>query len=108
MSRRPSLAPWRKSVLELYGPYCVVWQNCRGMLEAHHVVYRSRGGADVPENGIPVCKKHHDQIHAGTLKVDPGWLSPQALDWLKSNGYVDWDDDGETFGRHHRSFAPRS
>lgn len=37
--------------------------GCQGPLEAHHIVPRGRGGDDLPENGILLCQKHHQQYH---------------------------------------------
>lgn len=34
-----------------------------GSLEAHHIQYRGQGGDDLPENGITLCQKHHQQVH---------------------------------------------
>lgn len=99
-----NLSGWRASVLDLYGSRCVVAGGCDGPTEAHHLVYRSRGGPDVPENGIPVCRLHHAEIHAARLLIDPGWLAPAAIVWLGEVGAVRWDPDGEPAGRHWRSF----
>lgn len=32
--------------------------------DAHHLIFRSHGGDDVPENLIPLCRRCHDSIHA--------------------------------------------
>jgi len=29
----------------------------------HHIVYKSHGGDDIPENLICLCKHHHDMVH---------------------------------------------
>jgi 5-methylcytosine-specific restriction endonuclease McrA len=34
-------------------------------VDSHHRVYRSRGGSDVPENLVWLCRPCHDDIHAG-------------------------------------------
>ncbi len=35
----------------------------------HHLVHRSQGGSDLPENLIGVCKSCHDKIHNSKLKT---------------------------------------
>jgi hypothetical protein len=42
-------------------------------LNAHHIVPKMEGGTDTPQNGITLCKKCHDSLHAGewTLKKKP-------------------------------------
>ena len=31
--------------------------------EIHHIVPKSLGGEDVAENKVPLCQKHHKEIH---------------------------------------------
>lgn len=44
-------------------------------LDLHHVVKRSHGGADSEDNGVVLCRRHHDQTDApfasGRLVVTP-------------------------------------
>ena len=35
----------------------------------HHIVYRSLGGKDTPENVLLVCPRCHDDIHAALIRV---------------------------------------
>ena len=35
----------------------------------HHLILRSEGGSDLPENLIGVCKECHEKIHKGKLKT---------------------------------------
>lgn len=35
--------------------------------EVHHIVYRSQGGGEEPDNLITLCKLHHDAAHAGKI-----------------------------------------
>lgn len=91
----------------MYGFECPVRSGCYGRLETHHLVYRSRGGQDLPENGIMLCTVHHGRVHASQLLIEPRWLHPSAVAWLAELGAVDWDDLGQPFGRHWQSFAPR-
>ena len=47
---------------------------------AHHVVYRSRGGGDEPENITSACDQDHIfGIHVGTLRVTG--RAPYELTW---------------------------
>ena len=46
-------------------------QHCRtkkGTLHAHHIVYRSQGGADTLDNLITLCEECHKKLHKGELK----------------------------------------
>jgi hypothetical protein len=52
--------------------------------EAHHIVYRSRGGEDSLENLVLVCPNVHRAIHAADAKFDYGKLS-----FLFGNGRVE-------------------
>lgn len=36
-----------------------------GGLDAHHIVYRSKGGLDVVTNLIMLCRRHHEVVHGG-------------------------------------------
>lgn len=38
-------------------------------VDVHHIVFRSHGGADVPENLICLCRTHHDMAHQN----EPEW-----------------------------------
>jgi hypothetical protein len=40
-------------------------RNCR--LEAHHIVYRERGGKDTLANLLTLCEACHEKVHAGTV-----------------------------------------
>ena len=39
-------------------------------LHAHHIVFRSNGGSDRPENLITLCEDCHKKLHRGKLKLD--------------------------------------
>ncbi len=46
----------------------------------HHIVYRSHGGGDEPENGTSPCWPcHGDGIHQGRIRVTG--KAPDALVW---------------------------
>ena len=60
--------------------YCQVPGCSRGAVHAHHVVYRSRGGADDPSNLVALCAAHHlHGVHAGYVRVSG--RAPDQLVW---------------------------
>jgi hypothetical protein len=66
-------------VFERDGWRCTV-PGCssRKNLHAHHIVFRSAGGSDAPENQTTLCAFHHQRgVHAGRVRVEgsaPGGL----------------------------------
>jgi len=38
-------------------------------LRAHHIQFRSNGGGNSPSNGITLCEKCHDELHAGLWEI---------------------------------------
>ncbi|MGV8122028.1 MAG: HNH endonuclease [Candidatus Xenobiia bacterium LiM19] len=46
--------------------------NCRRNLHIHHIIPRSQGGSDEPENKITLCEKHHIRLlhNLLTLKIE--------------------------------------
>lgn len=44
--------------------YSIRRPNCWGGFSVHHIVKRSQGGGDVPENLIELCMGHHDDAEA--------------------------------------------
>jgi len=46
-------------------------QHCSAQkeLNAHHIRQKSEGGTDTPKNGITLCKKCHDELHAGKWEL---------------------------------------
>jgi hypothetical protein len=60
---------WRCTV-----PGCTSYRN----LHAHHVVFRSAGGADDPANLTTLCAAHHQRgVHAGVIRITG--RAPDAL-----------------------------
>lgn len=50
-------------------------QHCKGKskdtkLEIHHILFRSNGGSDEPENLICLCKTCHNKLHENTIKLN--------------------------------------
>ena len=40
------------------------------VLNAHHIIFRSKGGSDRPDNLITLCEDCHQKFHAGRIKLD--------------------------------------
>ena len=61
----------RRHALRRDGGRCVV-PGCRQsiFLDLHHVVLRSEGGDDIPDNLITVCGAHHRALHRGQLMIE--------------------------------------
>jgi len=76
-SRRPT--EWR--ILERDKWRCQVpGCSARRRLEVHHIVFRSRGGSDRPENLITLCHSHHQHgIHEEGLHLQGA--APGSLIW---------------------------
>jgi phage terminase large subunit GpA-like protein len=59
------------------------WQcrHCgnRQTLDPHHVVYRSEGGENCESNLLTMCRKCHDDIHAGRLRIEVVEVLPTDL-----------------------------
>ena len=56
-----------------------ICQHCKNKnknvhLEVHHIVFRSDNGSDEPDNLITLCKKCHDDLHKGLIKLKGGKL----------------------------------
>ena len=50
-------------------------QNCKAkntVFEVHHLVFRSKGGSDEPENLVTLCRKCHRDYHAGKIELKKG------------------------------------
>ncbi len=45
-------------------------KGCKPVLNVHHIKFKSQGGSDSPDNLITLCEKHHEQLHAGKLKLN--------------------------------------
>jgi hypothetical protein len=45
-------------------------KGCKPVLNVHHIKFKSQGGSDNPDNLMTLCEKHHEQLHAGKLKLN--------------------------------------
>ena len=59
----------------------------------HHIVYKSHGGDDIPENLILLCKTHHDLVHTNEkyyrdilLERQRGYYGMLEINDLKKKG----------------------
>ena len=77
--RERRTSPQRRA-LERDGGFCQVPGCSRAAVHAHHVVWRSRGGTDEPENLVSLCAAHHlHGVHAGYVRVSG--QAPDRLTW---------------------------
>lgn len=37
--------------------------QCAGRIDPHHIIRRSQGGPDTPENLVCLCRAHHSWVH---------------------------------------------
>ncbi len=76
--------PQRRAIERDRG-FCQVPGCSRAAVHAHHVVWRSRGGHDEPENLVSLCAGHHlHGIHAGYIRVSG--RAPDQLRWEVAAG----------------------
>jgi 5-methylcytosine-specific restriction endonuclease McrA len=80
---------WRKArivVLDRDKHVCRACGSKHG-LDVHHVVMRSLGGSDEPENLIALCRECHQSVHGHVLKLRPLYANnPQKnvdFEWVK-------------------------
>ena len=44
--------------------------KCEEKLEHHHIIPLSEGGANIRQNLVVLCRKHHDDVHNNGLKLN--------------------------------------
>ena len=73
-------------------------------LDVHHIVFRSNGGSDEPENLITLCRTCHDALHAGKIKLKLNGKSKSSLKFatqmneIRSQLLKKYPNAVETFG----------
>ena len=81
---------------------CYFKKPCSKKLHVHHIVFRSQGGSDAPSNLVTLCEKHHQQVHAGKIKVNAILHKPlksaTAMNIVRSQILQKLPDAQETFG----------
>ena len=86
-----------------------ICQHCKGKkkddrINVHHIVFRSNGGSDEPENLIILCKTCHDALHAGKIKLKLNGKSKGSLKFatqmneIRSQLLKKYPEAIETFG----------
>lgn len=62
---------------------CQCCKTKKGTLHAHHIIYRSKGGADTLDNLITLCEECHKKLHKGELKKFESKLKGRKKGQLK-------------------------
>lgn len=52
----------------------------------HHVIFRSQGGKDVPENLVVLCRNCHDKAHGIGKNADQKKVRTELQKYLKEVG----------------------
>ena len=73
-------------------------------MQAAHIWSKGQGGPSVVENGVPLCQPMHTAVDGNRDKFRYEWFDPDQIAWLREVGWVDWDDEGQPFGRGMRRF----
>lgn len=79
---KATAAKWAGIVAEKQGPCILLGCGAPPPNDMHHAIPRDRGGVDVAENCVPVCRKHHELIESGDyetrrLFVESLWFESQ-------------------------------
>jgi hypothetical protein len=76
-------APTRCTVCPVWGAGLVTW---------HHVRHRGGGGSDHPDNLMPLCARHHTEIHKIGLSAFSDKYA-RAASWLNEHRWEldPWD-----------------
>ena len=84
-----------QTLRERDGGWCTVPGCSHHATDEHHVLYRSRGGGDEPENKTAVCGYHHHLcIHVGHVKA---WgKAPDRITWVMGGEVI--APEGENAG----------
>ena len=62
---------------------CQCCKTKKGTLQAHHIVYRSNGGADTLDNLITICEACHKKLHDGELQLFESKINGKKKGTLK-------------------------
>ena len=62
---------------------CQCCKTKKGTLHAHHIVYRSNGGADTLDNLITLCAACHKKLHEGDLQTFESKIAGKKKGTLK-------------------------
>ena len=96
---------------------CQCCKSKKGTMHAHHIIYRSNGGADTVDNLITLCEFCHKKLHDGELKIFESTLQGKSKGQLKHATQMNsiriqllkyYPETIETFGfitKENRQFA---
>lgn len=88
-------------VLHRDGYQCQMCKTKNGKLHVHHIVFRSKGGTNSPDNLIVLCKSCHEKLHNGEFEIK-GMRSKTKhateVGIVKSQIKKQFGDFKETFG----------
>jgi hypothetical protein len=94
---RRSREEQRRRVLMRKGGLCAVPGCSREAAHVHHIVFRSRGGAPIPQNEIGLCAVHHLRgVHMGHLEV--AGRAGERLRWRFGTGEAVPTEEWVTLG----------
>ena len=88
-------------VLHRDGYQCQKCKTKKGKLHVHHVVFRSNGGTDSPENLIVLCSDCHEKLHNGEFEIKGARSKTKhatEIGIVKSQLRKRFGDFEETFG----------
>lgn len=87
---------WGKLIHAMYPVCCVGNEDCKGSVEAHHLISRQiRCVRHLPENGVCLCAYHHRwsphlSPHMGPIGFAE-WLQeerPEQYEWYREHRYT--------------------
>lgn len=97
--------PWRAECIAARGEWC----RCCGKqpVQMDHICPKGQGGKSHVGNGLPLCEEHHRMKTDSEILIEWAWLDPDQHQYLASIGWVDWDEEGQPFGRGYKHFGTR-
>lgn len=101
--KRRNDSEWRAACIAEYGSWCRACGTYE-QVEMDHVIPRAQQGRSDVENGLPLCREHHEGKTAGTLRIRPEWLTAPQIEYLLREGWVAWDAQGHPYGRGWKHF----
>lgn len=84
-----------------------ICQYCKGKsrdnkLHVHHIIFRSNGGTDKPDNLITLCETHHNELHSGIIipkfKKPKQYKESVIMHVIKKNLMTYYPDATFTYG----------
>lgn len=105
-SGRQNDGPWRNACIMARGEMCRCCLTT-SRVQMDHIKPKGQGGQNDVENGLPLCEEHHRMKTDSQILIEWAWLDPDQIEYLARIGWVEWDADGQPFGRGYKHFAPR-